>query len=104
MPMNPTAPRRTRRVHALAHLVTEQLKTRTGEADWLREALVVDLLSDTRTEIRLGLGAFFEAAKDDYDVALSVDEQAGELVITLVDADGKPIGQQVSQPPLPTGP
>jgi hypothetical protein len=99
MPDSP-APRRVRRVHALSRLVADQLKTKGGEADWLREALVVDLTTNGRREVRLGLGAFFEAAKDDYDVALTVDEAAGELVITLVDAAGQPVEGTPGQPTL----
>jgi hypothetical protein len=90
--MPSAAPRRARRVHALAHLVTEQISKKTGEADWLREALIVDLMVNGRRQIRLGLGQFFEAAKDDYDISLEVDEEAGELIVTLVDAAGRPVG------------
>lgn len=93
--------RRTRRVHALSRLLSEQLGQKGARAEWIEEALIADLMHNGRAEIRVPISAFFVAAQEDQELEITVDEEAGELVVRL--AGGPPARDGQPLPPLPTG-
>lgn len=82
-----------RRIHLIARGIRKELEQGGVQvrAGWLEEALIVDLATNGRPELRLPLAAFFDTAARDLGVSLDVDDQAGEIVVRLVDADGKPV-------------
>lgn len=80
-------PRRTRRIHALAHLITQQLEQKGARTEWLEDAVAADLGSNRHgngpREIRVSIADFFASAQEDQELDISVDEEAGEVVIRL---------------------
>jgi hypothetical protein len=75
--------KRTRRVHALSRLLSEQLGQKGARAEWIEEALIADLMTNGRSEIRVPISAFFLAAQEEQELELTVDEEAGVLVVRL---------------------
>jgi hypothetical protein len=91
VPDSPAHP--TRRVHLLARGIRKELQSGGPQvrADWLKEALVADLATNGRPELRIPLTAFFEVGARELDVDLDVDDQTGEILVRLVDAKGNPV-------------
>lgn len=83
---------RPRRVHALAQALRRSIAdSDKARGEWTVEALVAHMTSNGHVVIRVPVGGLFTAAARRYDVEVTVDDDAGELVFTLLDEHGKPV-------------
>ena len=88
-------PQPTRRIHLLARGIRKELQEGgpVVKAEWLREALIADLATNGRREVRIPVGVFFSTAAAELDVDLDVDDTRGEIVVRLI---GEPAGTSLA--------
>jgi hypothetical protein len=81
-----------RRVHALAQTLRRAIaESAKARGEWTIEALVAHMRANGHVVIRVPVGGLFTAAADRLDVEVTVDDDRGEVVFTLVDEAGEPV-------------